>query len=146
MKFEIRTNVTQGYLKRNRNLIIDALNHYEGKDIIITIEKAKKKRSNPQNNFYWGAVLPLIQQGLKDATGEFRTTENIHYRILLPLFAPVNEIVNQDTGQCLSERLSSSEMSTVQFMDYIMEIQKWAAEFLSIVIPDPNHETTLKFD
>jgi len=87
----------------------------------------------------------LIQSGLKDATGEFRSSENIHYNILLPLFSPSVEIINTDTGQVLTERISSSEMTTIQFMEYVMEIQKWSSEFLNIDIPDPNEEILLDF-
>lgn len=143
MKYEIRTSVENGNLKRNRNLIIEAIRSFEGQQVVITLEKAKKKRSNPQNRFYWGVCLPLIQSGLKEATGEFRTAENIHYKILLPLFAPQNEIINKDTGECITEKLTSSELTTTQFCEYILEIQKWAAEFLGITIPDPNSEIYL---
>ena len=69
MKYEIRSNVENGILKRNRNLLIDAIKSFEGQNVIVTIEKAKKKRSNPQNSFYWGVCLPIIQYGFKDATG-----------------------------------------------------------------------------
>jgi hypothetical protein len=143
MKYEIRTNVLNGNLKRNRNLILNALESFEGQEVILTIQKAKKSRTNPQNSFYWGVVLQLVQQGLKDATGEFRSVENIHYNILLKMFAPENEIVNIETGECITEKITSSEMTTTQFAEYIMEIQKWSAEFLGISIPNPNEEITL---
>jgi hypothetical protein len=143
MKYEIRTNVINGNLKRNRNLILNALQSFEGQEVILTIQKARKSRSNPQNSFYWGVVLQLVQQGLKDATGEFRSVENIHYNILLKMFAPENEIVNIETGECITEKITSSEMTTTQFAEYIMEIQKWSAEFLGINIPNPNEEITL---
>jgi hypothetical protein len=143
MKYEIRTNVLNGNLKRNRNLILNALESFEGQEVILTIQKARKSRSNPQNSFYWGVVLQLVQQGLKDATGEFRSVENIHYNILLKMFAPENEIVNIETGECITEKITSSEMTTTQFAEYIMEIQKWSAEFLGINIPNPNEEITL---
>jgi hypothetical protein len=143
MKYEIRTNVLNGNLKRNRNLILNALESFEGQEVILTIQKARKSRSNPQNSFYWGVVLQLVQQGLKDATGEFRSVENIHYNILLKMFAPENEIVNIETGECITEKITSSEMTTTQFAEYIMEIQKWSAEFLGISIPNPNEEITL---
>lgn len=146
MKYEIRSNVENGNLKRNRNLIIDALKSFEGQQIILTIEKAKKKRSNPQNSFYWGVCLPIIQHGFKEATGEFRTAENIHYNILLPLFSPVNEIINKDTGETVTEKLSSSDLTTTQFCEFILEIQKWSAEFLGVTIPDPNSEIHLNFE
>ena len=41
MKYEIRTNVINGNLKRNRNLILNALETFEGSEIVITIQKAK---------------------------------------------------------------------------------------------------------
>lgn len=145
MKIQIRSNVVDGNLKRNREQIKQAIASFEGKEIIISIDKSKKTRSSNQNSYYWGVCIPLIQSGLKDATGEFRSSENIHYNILLPLFSPSLEIINIDTGQILTERMSSSEMTTTQFMEYVMEIQKWASEFLNINIPDPNEEIMLDF-
>lgn len=137
---KILTSIQNGIFKRNRNLVLDLIRSFDGKEVFISIERVKKKRSNNQNAFYWGICIPLIQNGLKDATGEFRSADNIHYKILLPLFAPITELVNKDTGECIEERLTSSEMTTTQFMEYIMEIQKWSAEFLNVDIPNPNEQ------
>lgn len=146
MKIEIITSILSNKFKRNRNLVLKAIQHFEGKDVMITFSKPKKSRSNNQNAYYWGVVINLIQEGLLDATGELRSSNDIHYNILLPLFAPINEIINKDTGEVLNERITSSGMTTTQFMEYILEIQKWAAEFLCIDIPSPNETTTLNFD
>lgn len=146
MKIEITTSIVNGLFKRNRNLVLNAIKSFNDKDVVISFSKPKKSRSNNQNSFYWGVVLPLVQKGLIDATGELRSNDNIHYRILLPLFAPTNEIINVDTGECINERLTSSEMTTTQFCEYIIEIQKWAAEFLGIDIPSPNEKILLNFD
>ena len=145
-KIEIITSISNNLFKRNRNLVLNAIKYFNGKDVVITFSKPKKSRSNNQNRFYWGVVLPLVQNGLLEATGELRSCDNIHYKILLPLFAPLNEIVNKDTGESLNERLTSSEMTTTQFCEYIMEVQKWGAEFLGIDIPSPNEENLLNFD
>lgn len=146
MKINITTSIVNGVFKRNRNLVLQAIQSFNGKEVVITFSKPKKSRSNNQNAFYWGVVLPLVQKGLLDATGELRSNDNIHYKILLPLFAPTNEIVNTDTGESLLERLTSSEMTTTQFCEYIMEVQKWGAEFLGIDIPSPNEENLINFD
>ncbi len=143
MAEKIRTNVQDGNLKRNRNLIINVIKTFEGKEMEISFSRPKKERSNRQNSHYWGFVLPVVQRGLMDATGELRSVENIHYRILLPMFAPEAEISNKHTGEIINEKLSSSEMSTVQFMAYMREIQHWGAEFLGIDIPDPNEKILL---
>lgn len=145
-KIEIITSISNNLFKRNRNLVLNAIKYFNDKDVIITFSKPKKSRSNSQNNYYWGCVLPLVQNGLLEVTGELRSVENIHYKILLPLFAPTNEIVNVDSGECINERLTSSEMTTTQFCEYIMEVQKWSAEFLNVDIPSPNEENLLNFD
>ena len=145
-KIEIITSISNNVFKRNRNLVLNAIKSFNDKDVIITFSKPKKSRSNNQNRYYWGLVLPLVQSGLLDATGELRSIDNIHYKILLPLFAPQNEIVNKDTGESLLERLTSSEMTTTQFCEYILEVQKWGAEFLGIDIPSPNEQNLLNLD
>jgi hypothetical protein len=146
MKVQVITSIHSGKFKRNLNTVLEIVKQFNGMDVLLTFEKPKKKRSNNQNQFYWGICIPLIQSGLKEATGEFRTAENIHYKILLPLFAPTNEIVNTETGECISEKLSSSEMTTTQFCEYILEIQKWASEFLAIDIPSPNENLEIFFN
>lgn len=139
-KITLISSVVNGALKRNRNLIKSAIQSFEGKDIEITIQRKRKNRSNNQNAYYWGCVLPLVQQGLIDATGETRDLNSIHYQILLPLLSVDRDIINTDTGQVISEKITSSEMTTTEFMEYISSIQKWSAEFLNIYIPDPNQD------
>lgn len=145
-KIEIVSSVVNGNLKRNRRLIRDAIATFEGKTISLTIKRHRKQRSNPQNSFYWGIVIPLVQEGLREATGEVRDSNSIHYNILLPMHAPLREIINTSTGEIIQERITSSEMTTSEFMDFIVSIQQWAAEFLNIEIPDPNSENEIQFN
>ena len=144
-KISITSNVKNGKLNRNISLIKKSILSFEGKTINITIERSRKKRSNSQNAYYWGVMLPIVQNGLYDATGETRDLNSIHYQILLPLFAPQREIVNKESGEVINEKMTSSEMTTTDFMEYINEVQKWSAEFLNVDIPDPNEELTLNF-
>jgi len=144
-KISIISDVKNGNLKRNRSLIKRAIANFENKTIKITIERSRKKRSNQQNAYYWGVMLQIVQKGLYDATGEARDLNSIHYQILLPLFAPQREIVNKESGEVINEKMTSSEMTTTDFMEYIKEVQKWSAEFLNVDIPDPNEELTLNF-
>jgi hypothetical protein len=141
MKFEIRTNVINGNLKRNRNLLIDAINSFEGQNVTVTIQKTKKTRSNPQNRFYYGVVVPIMQQCLKDA-GYLMTNEQIHEMLKLR-FLKESILVNEETGEYLERIKSTTELSTIEFMQYILEIQKFAVEYFNTVIPDPNENLTL---
>jgi hypothetical protein len=144
MNFEIRTSVVNGRLKRNSNLIADALNFYEGKEIIIKIEKAKKKRSNPQNSYYWGVIIPIIQNCLKDS-GNLLSNDNTHELLRLK-FLKITILANEDTGEFIERIKSTTELTTSQFMDYIAEIQQFAAEYFGVTIPNPNDDLKLNFN
>ena len=141
MKYEIRTNVLNGNLKRNRNLILNALESFEGQEVILTIQKAKKRRSNPQNSFYHGVVIPIMQQCLKDA-GYLMTNESVHDMLKLR-FLKESILVNENTGEYIERIKSTTELTTTQFAEYILDIQKFAVEYFNVIIPDPNQEITL---
>ena len=141
MKYEIRSNVINGNLKRNRNLILEALNGFEGQEITITLQKAKKRRSNPQNSFYHAVCVPIMQQCLKDA-GYLMTLEQTHEMLKLR-FLKESILVNEQTAEYIERIKSTTELSTIEFMEYILDIQKFAIEYFNTEIPDPNQNITL---
>jgi len=142
MNYEIRSEVKNGTLTRNTNLIKDAIQTFEGKQIVIKIEKAKKKRSTQQNRFYYGVIIPIVQNCLKDA-GHILTSESTHDLIKLkflkePLF------VNEETGEVIERIKSTTELSTSQFMDLLAEINNFTFEYFGVSLPSPNDDLTLK--
>lgn len=142
-KITIRSSVNNGNLKRNRNLIIDAIKSFEGADVLITLEKPKKKRSNPQNAFYYGVVIPIVQNCLRDA-GYVMTNEATHDLIKLK-FLKEAILTNEETGEVVERVKSTTELSTSQFMDFVAEIRQFTNEYFGVDIPEPNEEMTLDF-
>lgn len=111
------------------------------KDGIYLVEISdKNKRSNPQNAYYWAAVVPLVQQGIKDMGTEV-TKEETH-EFLKSKFNFL-EIVNTETGQCERIPRSTTALSKIEFSDYVQKIQQFAAEFLNVIIPDPGQAMEL---
>lgn len=104
----------------------------DGKYLIEITDK--NKRSNPQNAYYWAAVIPLVQQGIKDLGTEV-TKEETH-EFLKSKFNFL-EIVNTETAQCERIPRSTTALSKSEFSEYVAKIQQFAAEFLNTVIPDP---------
>lgn len=141
MKFEIRTSVVNGHLKRNKNLIIDAINFYEGKDIVVTINKAGKQRSMPQNRYYWGCLIPLLQSGIKESWGEVYTKEAAHE--LLKAKFLFYERVNEDTGEILRVPKSTTENTTSAQEDFHHEVRQFLFDWFGIDAPLPNEEITM---
>jgi len=115
---------------------------WNGKDVTVTVERKKRSRSVEQNAYYWGVVVPMAQSGLND-TG-YRADKLTTHTLLKTLFLK-QEIVNEQTGEILNAVGSTSKLSTVQFMEFIADVQRWAAEFLSIEIPDPGEQVKIEF-
>lgn len=106
----------------------------------VSIEKESRKRGIQQNKYYWGCVVPIVRQGLLDV-GIRMDTDEVHnllkYRFL------VVEHVTQD-GEVVKSIGHTRDLSTVEFMDYLAQIQQWSSEFLGVSIPDPNEQVTME--
>lgn len=142
MNYEIISEVKNGSLTRNVNLIKDAIATFEGKQIVIKIEKAKKKRSTQQNRFYYGVIIPIVQNCLKEA-GHIMTNESTHDLIKLK-FLKETLFVNETTGEVIERIKSTTELSTSQFMDLLAEINNFTFEYFGVSLPSPNDDLTLK--
>lgn len=116
-----------------------ALNEFRGKNCIVTIERKYNQRSNNQNRFFHGVVIPIIQQGLIDAgwneAKSFEWTKDF-----IKMNCLVKEYVNENTGEVKKSIGKTSELSTSEFMNLISEIQQWASEYLNVYVPEPNEQ------
>ena len=126
----------------NRKQFDEDIKLFLEKDVTVTVEKKKRKRSLHQNNFYWGVVIPIVKQGLIDVG--YRVTIDDTHELIKAKFIK-KELVNENTGEILPSIGSTTELTTTEFMDLIAEIQQWAAEYLNVEIPDPNEQINIKF-
>ena len=117
------------------------LHLFAGKKVVISIEKKTKKRSINQNAYYFGVVVPLFRSGLLDI-GYKVSLEETHTFLKAKFL--VKEIVNENTGEILTSVKSTTELTTVQFMEFIEDIQQFGAEFLGIQIPSPNEQISIE--
>lgn len=141
--------VKDGALKiRNRNALVLDLESLDGKEVEIKISRKKKTRSNNQNRYYWGVVIPVIKQGLIDAgfNRSIVNDSNLVHEFLKNMFCPKIELVNEDTGEVLTLPPTTTSNTTTQMMEYFQDIQIWAAEKLGISVPDPGEVMMLNFD
>ena len=111
---------------------------------MISFEKPKKQRSNQQNAYYWGIVIVIIKSCLK-STGNNLSENDVHDLLRLK-FLKETISIKEETGEVIERVKSTTELTTSQFMDYIAEIQQFAAEYFDVIIPDPNEEITLNFN
>lgn len=141
MKHKITTEVKNGKLTRNKRLIQDVIASFEGKVLEITIERKRKTRSHPQNKYYWGLIVPIWKELIKNEWGEVWTKDATHD--FLKMNFGFQEIVDESTGELLRKPQSTSEKTTVEMEEYHEVCRQKAFEMFGAVIPLPNENLTL---
>lgn len=143
MKVSINSKVVFNKLASNRKLLAKTIEEFNGKEITITIENKKKKRSNEQNKYYWGVIIKLIQNAIKEEWGERKTSLEVHE--MLKAKFNFTEHVNEGTGEILLIGKSTTENTTTQQEEYQEDCRIFAKEWFNIEIPLPNEELEIDF-
>lgn len=141
-KVEITTSVKNGKFTRNRTIVLQAINSFNNTDVVLTFDKPKKKRSNNQNSFYWGCLIPLMQSGAKDLWGEVWSIDKAH-KHLSNLFV-FHESVNEKTGEITQTPKSTTELTTTGWEVFMTEIRIYLLENFDINAPEPNQILTIQ--
>jgi hypothetical protein len=147
MKITYISHVENGKLTRNRQPISKAIQSFEGKDVEITISKVKRKRSNNQNAYWWGVVVPIYHKLFTDA-GHVCDHNGAHYLLCdlirenHPDTVLFDEVLINDTY--VKRTKGTSELTKSEFMSLIAEAQQLASEWFGAYIPDPNEQLTIK--
>lgn len=110
-----------------------------GKMVEIEL-KVLPRRSDAQNRFYWAVCVAMLRDKFNEMGHEV-TAEDTH-AFLKEKFNS-KQICNEEGELIGSIGGSTTEFNKADMMDYIANIQRWAAESLSLYIPDPNEQTTL---
>jgi len=143
-KIELSAKVEAGKVKwKLAGLAKNTFAQFEGKAITITVELEKRKRSYLQNNYWWGVVIEIVYATFREF-GERVSKADCHEMLKLKFLQ--GELVDPKTGELIGTfARSSATLSTVEFMDFIAQVQQWMAEQFGTIIPDPN-ESMIKWD
>ena len=142
MKIEVTTSITNGIFNRNRNTVLNAIKSFEGKEVVITIDKVKKQRSIQQNRYYWSVLVVLTKNAVLDTWGEVWSVDKTH-EYLKENFC-YYEKVNENTGQVIKVPKSTTENTTIEMEVFHLEIRKHLLEWFNVDAPEPNEEIILK--
>jgi hypothetical protein len=102
----------------------------------ISIVKYRKRRSDAQNKYLWGALYPMVAQGISAQWGETMTADEAHEFLKLRFLR--KPVVDRTTGTQKGWTVpTTTALSTAEFAEYVEKIAAFAAEQLGIVIPEP---------
>ena len=137
--------VTNGILNiSNRYFFDESIKKYEGKDVCISIEKKKRKRSLSQNAYYHGVVVGLIKEGFVSMGHDGIDSQNVH-AFLTGRFL-FKEIINENGGEVIRIPMGTSGLTTTEMMVYIDQCAQFASEYLNVIIPPPSSQTEFNYD
>ena len=117
-----------------------AIKFKEGERFRILIEKLYSKRSNQQNRYYWGVILPILLNEINEQ-GNDETKDTLH-ELLISMFAEKKQMHNSN-GEIIERPQRTKEMNKSQFSDYSNEVVNWASSFWGCYIPEPGTQTKL---
>ena len=114
---------------------------FNGKEVIITVQRKRNHRSEQQNRYYWGGVVPIVCEGLNGVG--YRVSKMDTHEYLKATFLK-DKLVNEQTGEYLETIGSTTKLTTTEFMEFIQDVQRWASEFLNVYIPDPGEQVEME--
>ena len=95
-----------------------------GKELELIVQRKSKKRTNPENSYYWSVVVRLLSDELGYTPDEMNM-------VLKQKFLPIHKEPFDTCG-------SFKKLSTVEFEKKMTEIREFASIEIGIYIPLPN--------
>lgn len=140
MKLYYVGTVKNGVVNVPKKMKSEIAESFEGKHIKITVERNKSVRSNAQNSYYWGVVLPYVLDGFIEVGNRMqRNAENIKliHELMKSKFLDNGAEIADAQGQVYSAPPTTTTLNKSEMGDYIEIIKDWAKEYLNIQIPNP---------
>lgn len=132
--FKLQSNV--------RTQIADSIKKYEGKYIVLTIEKRKSKRSDLQNAYYFGCVVEEQRACFKERWGEIHSKTAVHDWNKANIFC--TEHIDESTGEVFKIPGSSAAKNKTEFNERMEMIRQYFWDKFEWQIPLPEQQLTIK--
>ena len=123
------------------HVLYDINRFFKDGELEVIIRTPRSNRSSNQNRYYWGVMIPMIMDGLKDI-GYLYDRHECHEMMKLKF---LSEDVIVDGETIIKGSQSTAKLSNVEFKDYISLCKDWAFKYLSIDIPLPGEQTDIFF-
>ena len=137
---KIITYIQNGKIQ-NPKVLAAAFNSLQDGRYLIKIEDFKK-RSPPQNAYYWSVVVPMVKEGLVCmGFNEVKNNDDAHI-VMKHLFLK-KVIKSQISDEEIIVETSTTDLKPEDFNRYLENIWQWAIQYLNIQIPQPNEQMSL---
>lgn len=115
----------------NNSSLAICLQLLNNKDVEIVVKEIKKKRSNEQNAYYWAAIVPALQYGIREQWGEVLDSEEAHSFLKNEFLK--REVIDKETGEVKIIHKSTAKLTKDEFMQYINKCKDYLLNFDLII-------------
>ena len=115
-----------------------AFNQLKDGKHLVTV-KDMRRRSVPQNAYYWAVVVPMVRRGLYEAGFDAVRTNDDAHEIIKHIHLK-KRMVSKQTGEVIDTARSTTELAMPEFNDFLEHVCRWSAEYLGVVIPSPHQQ------
>ena len=115
-------------------------------DLPLMSNSSSDPRTNAQNRYYRGVVLPCVRQGMIDAGMDRSdvysdalpsTLTNADVHVYLKTNFAIEDIVDENGMTRGITVVSTTQMTVERFATFIDNIKMWAVQYLDTVVPEP---------
>ena len=142
-KIETYGEIKGGQLKiAKRQQFFEAISLIKDCRVRVIVEKLYKKRTTPQNAYYWAIIVTTWQEIIHTEWGENWNKEQTHE--FLKANFNYDEIINEATGEILRKTKSTTELTTTEMELFNELCRNNAFEMFNVVIPLPNEQLEIQ--
>ena len=152
-KLQYKATTVDGALQAPGKLMRKEIaEHFPNTNLIIEIRLDRRKRTTPENDYYWSVILVHLLRAFADFDHPWLSEHNpehinhIHEIVKMKFFFDSAPDLVDPEGNVYKGKLTTTGESTVTWEKKMTEIRAWAYEMFSITIPLPNECLTNPLD
>jgi predicted ATPase len=141
---EIKTygSITDGELKiYRRKEFLRSLAMLAGR-VEVIIRRVYRKRSTPQNAYYWGVIVSIARECISEAWQDQIEHDQAHE--ILKQQCNAQEVASPVSVEVITVSGSTQQLTTVEAAEYYERCRRWIMDFFGVDVPLPNEQTKME--
>lgn len=120
-----------------RKSIIDFINQFDGKKIVVKVKEWRKPRSAKQNQYMFGIISKYLVPVYRESGNDWDEFD-VHESIMAEL--GYTTVIFDPKGKPHRKRMHSSDFNTMNMEEYLSRFRAYCSSNLGVFIPLPNEQ------
>lgn len=136
-------NMEGGHVQNRKPLTVLFQSLKDGK-YLLEISKSDK-RSNPQNRYLHGLLIPEFRKAL-NSVGYDEVKTDVQAKLIMKSMFLKRQVVNKETGEVIEYIQDTSDCTKEELNILIDEVIKFCAENMNYPIAFPNEQLMMNYE